>query len=151
MGDILSLIDEVKGSVNEAEAKKLMEKVKKGKGFDLEDFRAQFEQVNNMGGLGSIMDKMPAALASKVPSVVSETMIKKNVAIINSMTMEERRKPDILKASRKRRIAAGSGSSVQEVNQLLKQFEQIRDMMKKFGGGGMMKMMKSMKHLIPGM
>jgi signal recognition particle subunit SRP54 len=149
MGDILSLIDEVKGAVNEAEAKKLMDKVKKGKRFDLEDFRSQFEQVNNMGGLGGIMDKLPANLASKVPNVVGEKMIKKNVAIINSMTMEERRKPDLLKASRKRRIAAGSGSSVQEVNQLLKQYEQISDMMKKFGGGGMMKMMKGMQHLLP--
>ena len=149
MGDILSLIDEVKGSVNEAEARKLMDKVKKGKRFDLEDFRSQFEQVNNMGGLSGIMDKMPANIASKIPSAVSEKMIKKNVAIINSMTVEERRKPDILKASRKRRIALGSGSSVQEVNQLLKQYEQISDMMKKFGGGGMMKMMKGLGHLLP--
>lgn len=151
MGDILSLIDEVKGSVNEAEARKLMDKVKKGKRFDLEDFRTQFEQVNNMGGLGSIMDKMPASISQKMPSSVNEKMIKKNVAIISSMTMEERRKPDILKASRKRRIATGSGATVQEVNQLLKQYEQINEMMKKFGGGGMMKMMKGMKHLLPKM
>jgi signal recognition particle subunit SRP54 len=149
MGDILSLIDEVKGSVNEAEARKLMDKVKKGKRFDLEDFKSQFEQVNNMGGLSGIMDKMPANIASKIPNVVGEKMITKNVAIINSMTIEERRKPDILKASRKRRIALGSGSTVQEVNQLLKQYEQISDMMKKFGGGGMMKMMKGLGHLLP--
>ena len=149
MGDILSLIDEVKGSVNEAEARKLMDKVKKGKRFDLEDFKSQFEQVNNMGGLSGIMDKMPSNIASKIPNVVGEKMITKNVAIINSMTIEERRKPDILKASRKRRIALGSGSTVQEVNQLLKQYEQISDMMKKFGGGGMMKMMKGLGHLLP--
>ncbi len=149
MGDILSLIDEVKGSVNEAEARKLMDKVKKGKRFDLEDFKSQFEQVNNMGGLSGIMDKMPANIASKIPNVVGEKMITKNVAIINSMTIEERRKPDILKASRKRRIALGSGSTVQEVNQLLKQYEQISDMMKKFGGGGMMKMMKGLGNLLP--
>ena len=149
MGDILSLIDEVKGSVNEAEARKLMDKVKKGKRFDLEDFKSQFEQVNNMGGLSGIMDKMPANIASKIPNVVGEKMITKNVAIINSMTIEERRKPDILKASRKRRIALGSGSTVQEVNQLLKQYEQISDMMKKLGGGGMMKMMKGLGHLLP--
>ena len=149
MGDILSLIDEVKGSVNEAEAKKLMDKVKKGKKFDLEDFRAQFDQMNNMGGLSKIMDKLPTALAEKAPSMVNDKMISRNVAIIGSMTMEERRKPDLLKASRKRRIAAGSGVSVQEVNQLLKQYEQVSDMMKKLGGGGMMKMMKNFKHLMP--
>ena len=149
MGDVLSLIDEVKGSVNEAEARKLMNKVKKGKRFDLEDFKTQFEQVNNMGGLSGIMDKMPANIASKMPNVVGEKMIKKSVAIINSMTTEERRKPDILKASRKRRIALGSGSSVQDVNQLLKQYEQISDMMKKLGSGGIMKMMKGLGHLLP--
>lgn len=149
MGDILSLIDEVKGSVNEAEAKKLMDKVKKGKKFDLEDFRAQFDQMNNMGGLSKIMDKLPTAIAEKAPNMVNDKMISKNVAIIGSMTMEERRKPDLLKASRKRRIAAGSGVSVQEVNQLLKQYEQVSDMMKKLGGGGMMKMMKNFKHLMP--
>lgn len=149
MGDILSLIENVKGSVNEAEAKRMMEKVKQGKKFDLEDFKMQFEQMNNMGGLGKILDKLPANLAEKAPQMVNDKMMGRNVAIINSMTMEERRKPDILKASRKRRIAAGSGSSVQEVNQLLKQFEQVNGMMKKFGGGGMMKMMKGLKHLLP--
>jgi signal recognition particle subunit SRP54 len=149
MGDILSLIDEVKGSVDEAEAKKLMDKVKKGKRFDLEDFKAQFEQMNNMGGMSSILDKMPGNIAQKVPQMLNDKMIDKNVAIINSMTKEERQKPDILKASRKRRIAQGSGTSVQQVNQLLKQYEQIRDMMKKMGGGGMFKMMKNFKHLMP--
>lgn len=151
MGDILSLIEEVKGSVDEAEAKKLMEKVKKGKKFDLEDFKMQFEQMNNMGGIGKILDKMPSQLASKVPQMASDNMIKKNIAIISSMTIQERRKPDILKASRKQRIARGSGSTVQEINQLLKQYEQISEMMKKFGGGGMFKMMKNFKHLMPKM
>ncbi|MDQ5921784.1 MAG: signal recognition particle subunit [Pseudomonadota bacterium] len=151
MGDILSLIDEVKGSAVEAQAKKLMDKVKKGKRFDLEDFKNQFEQVNNMGGLSSLMDKMPASIASRASSVVDEKMVKKNVAIINSMTVVERRRPELLKASRKRRVAVGSGTSVQEVNQLLKQYEQISDMMKKFGGGGMLKMMKGMRHLLPRM
>ncbi len=151
MGDILSLIDEVKGSVNEAEAKKLMDKVKKGKKFDLDDFKSQFEQMNNMGGMNAIMDKLPGHIAAKAPQMVNDKMIKKNVAIINSMTKIERRKPDLLKASRKKRIATGSGTSVQEVNQLLKQYEQISDMMKKFGGGGMMKMMKNFRHLMPKM
>lgn len=151
MGDILSLIDEVKGSVNEAEARKLMDKVKKGKKFDLEDFKSQFEQMGNMGGMSSIMDKLPSHIAEKAPQMVNDKMIAKNVAIINSMTKLERRKPDLLKASRKRRIAEGSGTSVQEVNQLLKQYEQISGMMKKFGGGGMMKMMKNFRHLMPKM
>ncbi|MEN9947028.1 MAG: hypothetical protein RLZZ293_1414 [Pseudomonadota bacterium] len=149
MGDILSLIDEVKGNVDEAEAKKLMEKVKKGKGFDLNDFRTQFTQMNNMGGMGKILDKLPTAIAEKAPQVINDKMIRKNLAIIDSMTELERQKPDILKASRKRRIALGSGTSVQEVNQLLKQYEQVSTMMKKFSGGGIMKMMKQFKHLIP--
>ncbi len=151
MGDILSLIEDVKGSVNEAEAKKLMDKVKKGKKFDLEDFKSQFEQMDNMGGMSSILDKLPSHIAEKAPQMVNDKVIRKNVAIINSMTKVERRKPDLLKASRKRRIAEGSGTSVQEVNQLLKQYEQVSGMMKKFGGGGMMKMMKNFKHLMPKM
>jgi len=151
MGDILSLIDEVRGSVDEAEAMKLMEKVKKGKKFDLEDFKAQFEQMNNMGGLNKLLDKMPAAIADKAPQIVNDKMLKHNLAIINSMTLEERRKPELLKASRKRRIATGSGTTVQQVNQLLKQYEQVSVMMKKFGGGGMLKMMKNFKHLMPKM
>lgn len=150
MGDILSLIDNVKGAVNEEEAKKLMEKVKKGKKFDLDDFKAQFEQVDNMGGLSNIMDKMPSHIAEKAPQFVNDKMLKKNVAIINSMTKLERRKPEVLKASRKKRIADGSGTTVQAVNQLLKQYEQVNTMMKKFGGGGMLKMMKGLKHLMPG-
>lgn len=151
MGDILSLIDEVKGNVDEAQAKKLMDKVKKGKGFDLNDFKMQFEQMNNMGGMGKILDKLPGNIAEKAPQFINDKMIKKNVAIIDSMTQLERQKPDLLKASRKRRIAIGSGTSVQEVNQLLKQYEQISTMMKKFSGGGMMKMMKNFKHLMPKM
>lgn len=151
MGDILTLIDEVKGNVDEAEAKKLMDKVKKGKGFDLNDFKAQFVQMNNMGGMSKILDKLPGQIAEKAPAVINDTFIKKHIAIIDSMTDLERRKPDLLKASRKRRIALGSGTTVQDVNQLLKQYEQISTMMKKFSGGGMMKMMKGMKHLMPGM
>ena len=130
MGDILSLIDQVKKSTVEDSAKKLMDKVKKGKGFDLNDFKAQFEQVDTMGGLSSIMDKMPANISQRASGVINEKMIKKNVAIINSMTKIERRQPDILKSSRKRRIATGSGATVQEVNQLLKQYEQVNEMMK---------------------
>ena len=151
MGDILSLIDEVKGSVNEAAARKLMDKVKKGKGFDLNDFKMQFEQMNNMGGLAGVMDKLPSQIAAKAPDMINDIMVKRNIAIINSMTIAERSKPDLLKASRKRRIALGSGTSVQQVNQMLKQYEQIAGMMKKLGGGGMMKMMRGMSHLLPKM
>jgi signal recognition particle subunit SRP54 len=149
MGDILSLIENAKGSMNEQEAKKIMDKFKKGKKFDLEDFKTQFEQMGNMGGVSSIMDKMPSHIAQKVPQMVNDKMLKRNVAIINSMTKEERSKPDILKASRKKRIARGSGTTVQEVNILLKQYEQVNDMMKKMGGGGILKMMKGLKHLMP--
>lgn len=151
MGDILSLIDEVKGNVNEADAKKLMDKVKKGKGFNLNDFKMQFVQMNNMGGMDKILDKLPGQIAAKAPGVINDKFIKKHIAIIDSMTEQERNKPDILKASRKRRIALGSGTSVQEVNQLLKQFEQVSTMMKKFSGGGVMKMMKGLKHMMPGL
>ena len=152
MGDILSLIDDVKGNVNEADAKKLMDKVKKGKGFDLNDFKMQFVQMNNMGGMGSILDKLPGNIAAKAPEIINDKVIKKNLAIIDSMTPTERRKPELLKATRKRRISLGSGTTVQEVNQLLKQYEQVSQMMKKFsGGGGMMKVMKNFKHLMPKM
>lgn len=152
MGDILSLIDDVKGNVNEAEAKKLMDKVKKGKGFDLNDFKMQFVQMNNMGGMGSILEKLPGNIAAKAPEIINDKIIKKNLAIIDSMTPIERAKPDLLKATRKRRISLGSGTTVQEVNQLLKQYDQVSQMMKKFsGGGGMMKMMKNLKHLMPKM
>jgi signal recognition particle subunit SRP54 len=152
MGDILSLIDDVKGNVDEAEAKKLMDKVKKGKGFDLNDFKMQFVQMNNMGGMGSILDKLPGNIAAKAPEIINDKVIKKNMAIIDSMTPTERAKPDLLKATRKRRISLGSGTTVQEVNQLLKQYDQVSQMMKKFsGGGGMMKMMKNFKHLMPKM
>lgn len=151
MGDVLSLIDEIKHSVDEEEAKKLMNKVTKGKKFDLEDMKIQFEQLNNMGGLNKLLDKMPSQLAQKAPQVISDNMVRKNIAIINSMTLKERRSPEILKASRKRRIALGSGTSVQEVNQLLKQYDQLNDTMKKLGGGGLMKMMRGLKGMFPGM
>ena len=150
MGDVLSLVEEVKGSVNELEAKKMMDKVKKGKKFDLEDFKMQFQQVNNMGGLGKILDKMPMDIAARAPQVINDKMIKKYTAMIDSMTKYERKNPAILKATRKRRVALGSGTTVQEVNQLLKHFDQINDMMKKFGNGGMMKMLNGFRHLLPG-
>jgi signal recognition particle subunit SRP54 len=151
MGDVLSLIDEVRHSVDEEQAQQLMNKVKKGKKFDLEDMKIQFEQLSNMGGLGKLLDKLPSQMAQKAPQVLNDSMVKKYIAIIDSMTKKERANPELLKASRKRRIALGSGTQVQEVNRLLKQYEQLNEMMKKLGGGGIMKMMRGLKGMFPGM
>lgn len=148
-GDVLSLIEEVEQSVDKQAAAKLMDKVKTGKKFDLNDFKAQFEQMNNMGGMASILDKLPGDLAAKAPQLINNDMTKKNIAIINSMTEKERANPSLFKATRKRRVALGSGTSVQEVNQLLKQYEQVEGMMKKFKGLGMRGMMNQFKNLMP--
>jgi signal recognition particle subunit SRP54 len=147
MGDILALVEQVTAGVDMAAAQKLAAKVKSGEGFDLNDFLDQLRQMKQMGGLSSLMDKLPAAMAAKAGQVDmnrAEKDIKRKEGIICSMTLKERKKPDIIKATRKRRIAAGAGVQVQEVNRLLKEFEQMQDMMKKMKGGGMMKMMKRM-------
>ncbi|WP_115719532.1 signal recognition particle protein [Gallaecimonas mangrovi] len=152
MGDVLSLIEEVERKVDKDKASKLAEKVKKGKGFDLEDFREQLEQMNNMGGMMGLMSKMPGMgqISEQVKGQMDDKMTKRLGAIISSMTPGERRTPDIIKGSRKRRIAAGAGVEVHEVNKLLKQFSQMQKMMKKMSGkGGMMKMMRSMKGMMP--
>jgi signal recognition particle subunit SRP54 len=128
-------------------ARKLADKVKSGSGFDLEDFRNQLQQMKQMGGLSSLMDKLPtqiAAKASEADLTRAEKDIRRKEGIINSMTPKERRKPELIKATRKRRIAAGAGVHVQEVNRLLKEFEQMQGMMKQMKGGGLMKMMKRM-------
>ena len=152
MGDVLSLIEQAKDSVDLAEAKKLADKVKKGKDFDLEDFKAQIQQMRKMGGLSALMDKLPGAAGMAMPAGADEKAVNRVEGIINSMTPLERRKPEILKASRKRRIAAGAGVQVQEVNKLLNQFEQAQKMMKMMGkGGGLSKMMRGMKGMLPGM
>ncbi len=151
MGDVLSLIEQAQGSVDMAEAKKLADKVKKGKDFDLEDFKAQIQQMRKMGGISALMDKLPGAGQMDLPAGADEKGINRVEGIINSMTPLERRKPEILKASRKRRIAAGAGVQVQEVNKLLKQFEQAQKMMKMMGKGGLSKMMRGMKGMMPGM
>ena len=152
MGDVLSLVEEVHRNVDVAEAEKLAKKVKSGKGFDLEDFKAQIAQMRKMGGLAGMVDKLPAELARAAQSTtVSERKIARIEGIINSMTPVERAKPELLKASRKRRIAAGAGVSVQEVNQLLAQFEQTQKMMKMVARGGMQKMLRGMKGLLPGL
>ncbi len=147
MGDILALVEQVTSGVDMAAAQKLAAKVKSGGGFDLNDFLAQIQQMKQMGGLSSLMDKMPAAIAAKAGQMDmgrAEKDIQRKQGIIHSKTPLERRKPELIKATRKRRIAAGAGVQVQEVNRMLKEFEQMQEMMKKMKGGGMMKMMKRM-------
>ena len=153
MGDILSLVEEARAKVDEKEAQRIAEKFKKGKDFDLEDFRSQLQQMKKMGGISSLADKLPAQLTNMAQASpeLQETALKRTEAIINSMTPLERRKPELLKASRKRRIAAGAGVQVQEVNRLLTQFEQMQKMMKMMRSGGLAKMMRNMKGMLPGM
>ncbi|MFA7618558.1 MAG: signal recognition particle protein [Thiohalomonadaceae bacterium] len=153
MGDVLTLVEEVQRKVDQEQAAKLATKITKGKGFDLEDFRDQLQQLGKMGGVMSIMDKLPGM--SQVPEHVRNQVNDKEfgrvVAIINSMTPGERRHPDLIKGSRKRRIAAGSGTQVQDINRLLKQFAQMQKMMKSMKKGGMAKMLRGLKGRMPGM
>ncbi|CAH2775182.1 MAG: Signal recognition particle protein Ffh [uncultured Caballeronia sp.] len=154
MGDILALVEEAQKGVDGAVAQKLADKVKKGGDFDLNDFRAQLSQMKKMGGLSSLMDKLPAQFqqaAAGADMGVAEKQMRRMEGIINSMTLLERAKPDLIKAQRKRRIAAGAGVQVQEVNRMLNQYEQMRGMMKKLKGGNLQKMMRGMKGMMPGM
>ena len=152
MGDVLSLVEDARKNIDQEEAQKLAEKLKRGKGFDLEDFKQQVAQMRKMGGLASLVDKLPAQLAQAAQGAnVDDKQIRRIEGIINSMTPLERTKPELLKATRKRRIAAGAGVTVQEVNRLLNQFEQMQKMMKQMQKGGLAKMMRSMKGLMPGM
>ena len=149
MGYIVALVEEVQKGVDTAAAQKLADKVKSGDAFDLNDFLSQISQMKKMGGLSGLIDKLPSQMmGNKAPGQAdmdrAERDVRRMEGIICSMTPLERRKPDLIKATRKRRIAVGSGVQVQEVNRMLKQFEQMRDMMKKMKGGGMMKMMKRM-------
>ncbi len=152
MGDVLSLIEEVEQKVDKAKAAKLAKKVKSGKGFDLEDFRDQLVQMKSMGGMMGLIDKLPGlgGMSAQIKDQVNDKMTTQMEAIINSMTPAERARPEIIKGSRKRRIAAGSGTQIQDVNKLLKQFTQMQKMMKKMSGkGGMKKMMRGMKGMMP--
>jgi len=154
MGDVISLIEQAQKNVDIDEAKKLTDKIKSGKGFDLNDFKAQMSQMRKMGGVDALMDKMPAqmaGMAGKMSGEAGDQAIRRIEGIINSMTPLERRKPELIKATRKRRIAAGSGVQVQEVNRMLKQFEETQKMMKMFSKGGMGKMMRAMQGRFPGM
>jgi signal recognition particle subunit SRP54 len=153
MGDVLGLIEQAQKNVDMAEAQKVADKIKSGKNFDLDDFKSQMSQMRKMGGMGALMDKMPAqmaGMASKLNPDDADKSIRRIEGIINSMTPLERRKPELLKATRKKRIADGSGVQVQEVNRLLKQFEETQKMMKMFSKGGMAKMMRSMGGLMGG-
>lgn len=146
MGDLLSLIEQLQRSTDVEKAKKMAEKIKKGKGFTFDDFLSQLQEMKKMGGLSGLMDKLPGMgnLSDQIKSKVNDKQLLHMEAIICSMTKKERRKPEIIKGSRKRRIAAGAGVQIQEVNQLLKQFEMMQKMMKKMGSGGMRNMMRGM-------
>jgi signal recognition particle subunit SRP54 len=152
MGDVLGLIEEAQRGIDQDEAAKLAKKIKSGKKFDLDDFKMQFQQMRNMGGMSALADKLPAQLGQAVQNIqMDDKVIRRTEGIINSMTLQERSKPEILKASRKRRIASGAGVSVQEVNRLLTQFEQTQKMMKKMNKGGISKMMRGLKGILPKM
>ena len=154
MGDVLSLIEDAKKGIDEQQAVEFAKKLKSGKSFDLNDFKNQMSQMRKMGGITSMMDKLPAQFAqaaSQMQGGVEDKAVRRIEGIINSMTPLERSKPELLKASRKRRIATGAGVQVQEVNRLLKQFEQTQKMMKQFSKGGITKLMRGMKGMLPGM
>jgi signal recognition particle subunit SRP54 len=153
MGDVLGLIEQAHKNVDMEEAKKVADKIKSGSKFDLEDFKSQMTQMRKMGGMGALMDKMPAqmaGMAAKVSNEDSDKALRRIEGIINSMTPLERKKPELIKATRKKRIADGSGVQVQEVNRLLKQFEETQKMMKMFSKGGMAKMMRGMGGMLGG-
>ena len=154
MGDILGLVEEAQRNVDQDKAKEFVQKMKSGKGFDLNDFKEQIGQMRKMGGMAGLLDKLPAqfgALAQQAGGAVEDKAVRRLEGIINSMTPSERSKPELIKASRKRRIATGAGVQVQEVNRLLNQFEQTQKVMKQFSKGGMATMMRGMKGMMPGM
>jgi signal recognition particle subunit SRP54 len=152
MGDIVSLVEEAHARIDLDEAKRVADKVRKGKGFDLEDFKQQLAQMKKMGGMASLVDKLPAQLVGQInpAQLQDDKQLRRTEGIINAMTPQERSKPELIKASRKRRIATGAGVSVQAVNQLLSQFEQMQKMMKMMKGGNLARMMRGMKGMLPG-
>jgi len=151
MGDVLSLVEEVQEKIDQKQAARMAEKLKKGKGFDLEDFRDQLRQLQNLGGVGALMDKLPgmANVPEAAKNQVNDKEFGRLEAIINSMTPHERQRPEIIKGGRKKRIAMGSGTQVQDVNRLLKQFLQMQKMMKKMSKGGLGKVMRGLKGKMP--
>jgi signal recognition particle subunit SRP54 len=157
MGDILSLVEELERKVDKEQAERLAKKLNEGKGFNLEDFRLQLIQMKSMGGVASLMDKLPG-MGNLPPAAkaqaANDKSLDKMLAVINSMTLKERKRPQIIQGSRKRRIAMGSGNSIQEVLKVLKQYDKMQQMMKKMGKkGGLQRMMRGVKglqNLIPG-
>jgi len=151
MGDVVALVEQVQKQVNVEEAQKLAKKVAKGKGFDLVDLKSQLEQLQKMGGVGALMDKLPQAAmkAGAMPPDQGDKDVRRQIAIINSMTRKERRNPGLLDGSRRRRIAAGAGVQVQDVNKLMKQFMEMQKMMKSFSGGKFKRMMQAFKGGMP--
>ena len=151
MGDVLSLIEQVEQKVDKEKAAKLARKVKKGQKFDLEDFRDQLQQMTNMGGITGMLDKLPGMgnMAKMAEQNIDMKMFTRMEVMINSMTPKERRNPDLIQGSRKRRITQGSGTQVQDLNRLLKQHKQMQKMMKKMKGGGMEKMMRGLGGMMP--
>ncbi len=151
MGDVLALVEQAEQKLDREKNAELAGKFKSGKGFDLADYRSQLQQMRAMGGLGAMLDKLPggAAMAGKANAQFGDGELKRQIAIIDSMTARERAKPDLLNGSRRRRIALGSGTEVQEVNRLLKQYDQFAQVMKKMAGGGMAKMLQAMKGRLP--
>jgi signal recognition particle subunit SRP54 len=152
MGDVLSLVEEVQAKVDKEQAAKLVTKLQKGKGFDLADFKGQLEQMSKLGGMAGLMDKLPGMgqVPDQIKTQVGDKEVTKLIAIVNSMTPQERAFPAVIKGSRKRRIAAGSGTQVQDVNRLLKQFTQMQKMMKKMKGGNMKRMLRGLQGGMPG-
>ena len=152
MGDVVSLVEQAQQQIDQKQADKLARKLKSGKSFSLNDLRSQLTQMQSMGGINSMIEKLPgaSAMTEAMKSQTNDKSITHMVAIIDSMTAKERRYPDLIKASRKQRIAAGSGMQVQDVNRLLKQYTQMSKMMKKFSKkGGMKNLMRSMQGKLP--
>ena len=152
MGDVLSLVEEAERKIDKKKAEKFAKKVQKGNKFTLEDFQEQLLQMQNMGGMSSMLDKLPGMgdLPDAVKNQASDKHTNQMLAVINSMTVKEKRYPQLIKGSRKRRIANGSGTSIQDVSKLLKQYNQMQKMMRKFKGKGMMKMMQKLGGKLPG-
>lgn len=150
MGDVLSLVEEVERKVDQEKAARLAEKVVKGRKFDLNDMRDQLEQMLNMGGLSSLLDKLPGVgqIPQHLKDKVNDREIVRSIAIINSMTRKERKFPALLNGSRRARIARGSGTTPADVNRLLKQYQQMEKMMSKLGGGGLKGMMRGMRGML---
>ncbi len=153
MGDMLSLIEEIEQKVDKEKAEKFARKMQKGKGFDLEDFREQLQQMQSMGGVSSMLDKLPGMgnVPQEMKDKVNDKELARQIAVIGSMTMQERRYPDLIKGNRKKRIAAGCGQQLQDVNRILKQFLMMQKMMKKFKSGNMANMLRGIKSNVKGM